>query len=230
MGGRAGGGVGGGGGDLWGESSLQRAGGVIPPTPNTPTHPAIPPPPPPTHAHPSERGPAPAGGGGLVAERAVHPAGRGARRGVRARAGGEGAPGVWHAGWVWCVAWWVGVEGGWVGGWVGVRVLPEFGMTGGCGVWCGGWVWAAGGMGGLRARARARMLAHRTRHHTPRAAPPRPPPPGHTLSWGSGYPGLLADCCDREGEPTGEKVCAAWGGPGWVGGWVGGWEAGLRRA
>ena len=94
VGGRAGGGVGGGGGDLWGESSLQRAGGVIPPTPNTPTHPAIPPPPPPTHAHPSERGPAPAGGGGLVAERAVHPAGRGARRGVRARAGGEGAPGV----------------------------------------------------------------------------------------------------------------------------------------
>jgi hypothetical protein len=32
--------------------------------------------------------------------------------------------------------------------------------------------------------------------------------PGHTLSWGQGYPALLTDCYDEQGELTG------------VGGWV----------
>ena len=32
--------------------------------------------------------------------------------------------------------------------------------------------------------------------------------PGHTLSWGAGYPDLLTDCYDKDGEPTGTKVRA----------------------
>ncbi|KAK9799837.1 hypothetical protein WJX73_007713 [Symbiochloris irregularis] len=29
--------------------------------------------------------------------------------------------------------------------------------------------------------------------------------PGHTLAWGKGYPDLLVDCCDAQGQPTGAK-------------------------
>lgn len=30
--------------------------------------------------------------------------------------------------------------------------------------------------------------------------------PGHTLSWGAGYPSLLTDCYDKDGKATGLKV------------------------